>query len=183
MIDYSTKYTLSSVHNDAGNDEVITHSFDATDATLGEVLEKIEIFLIAAGFDWIKKGEIQHVDSVTDEDYDSTAGAELFDEYSVSAEEMYNRLNGLDDTAKIVEFPKKEKPEETITLTTGSNDYIFSGEYDIGSITFDGMDITDGMNVTLDTSDISFTQDYNVSLTPDDVTLTFTNFENEKEKD
>jgi len=184
MIDYSTKYTLSSVHTDAGNDEVITHSFDATDATLSEVLEKIEIFLIAAGFDWIKKGEIQHVDSISDEDYHSTAGAELFDEYSysVSAEEMYNRLNGLDNTAKIVAFPKKEK-EENITLTTGSNDYVFSGEYDIGSITFDGMDITDGMSITLDTSDISFTQDYNVSLTPDDVTFKFTNFENEKEKD
>jgi len=68
-------------------------------------------------------------------------------------------------------------------LTTGSNDYVFSGEYDIGSITFDGMDITDGMSITLDTSDISFTQDYNVSLTPDDVTFKFTNFENEKEKD
>jgi hypothetical protein len=53
----------------------------------------------------------------------------------------------------------------------------------MGSITFDGMDITDGMNITLDTSDISFTQDYNVSLTPDDVTFKFTNFENEKEKD
>ena len=39
------------------------------------------------------------------------------------------------------------------------------------------------MNITLDTSDVSFTQDYNVSLNPDDVTLTFTNFENEKEKD
>jgi hypothetical protein len=114
---------------------------------------------------------------VSDEDYDSTAGAELFDEYSISAEEMYNRLNGLDNTAKIVEFPKKEKEEETITLTTGSNDYIFSGEYDIGSITFDDM------NITLDTSDVSFTQDYNVSLNPDDVTLTFTNFENQKEKD
>lgn len=177
MKDYSTKYTLSSVHNDSGNDEVITHSFDATNATLGEVLEKIETFLIAVGFDWIKKGEIQHVESVTDEDYDSNVGAELFDEYSMNAEEMYNRLNGLDNTAKIVEFPQKVKSEDTITLTTGS------GEYDIGSITFDGMDITDGMNFTLDTSDVSFSQQYNVSLTPDDVTFKFTNPENKKEKD
>ena len=175
MEDYSTKYTLSSVHDDGGKEDVVTYSFDATDATLGEVLEKIEIFLIAAGFDWIKKGEIQHIESVSDEDYDLAAGKELFDEYSVSAEEMYNRLNGLDNTAKIVEFPKKEASEDTITLTgNGLDGLLFTGDYDIGSVTFDNMD------VTLDTSDITFTDSYNVSLTPSDITI---NFDKDKEKD
>jgi len=175
MEDYSTKYTFSSVHDDGGKEDVVTYSFDGTDATLGEVLEKIEIFLIAAGFDWIKKGEIQHIESVSDEDYDLAAGKELFDEYSVSAEEMYNRLNGLDTTAKIVEFPKKEDSEDTITLTgNGLDDLLFTGDYDIGSVTFDNMD------VTLDTSDITFTDSYNVSLTPSDITI---NFDKDKEKD
>lgn len=185
MEDYSTKYTLSSVHDDGGKEDVVTYSFDATDATLDEVLEKIEIFLIAAGFDWIKKGEIQHIDSVSDEDYDLAAGKELFDEYSITAEEMYNRLNGLDNTAKIVEFPKKEPSEDTITLTTGSNDFIFSGDYDISSVKFNDMDITDGMSFTLDTSDVSFSNSYdvlndsyNVSVTSDNVTI---NFEEEKD--
>lgn len=175
---YSKKYTFNSVHNDGGKEDVVTCSFDAADATLGEVLEKIENFLIASGFNWIKKGEIQHIDSVVDKDYDSTAGAELFDEYSLSAEEMYNRLNGLDNTAKIVEFPKKVPSEDTITLTTGSNDFLFSGDCDISSVKFNNMDMTDGMSFTLDTSDVSFGDSYNVSVTSDDVTI---NFKEEKD--
>ena len=106
----------------------ITYKFNSTEMDLSLVLGKMEEFLISSGYDWVKPGSLRCTNSKHGEDVESKRfdiediplelGEALKDALqslkSKNNKEVYDRLSGLDRTAKVINLSDKIKNKKNI---------------------------------------------------------------------
>jgi len=117
--EYRQVFKLSCLEYEGGREMVkLTQKFDGTDFNLQEILSVVEDFLINSGYDWLEPGSITYKSATPDiKDFGlfNNKNEKTEDEdLDVKREkniEAFERMSGIDRTAKVVNIGDHKKPE------------------------------------------------------------------------
>jgi hypothetical protein len=115
--EYRQVYKMSCTEYDGDREMVkLTQKFDGTDFNLQEVLGVVEDFLINSGYDWLEPGSLTYKSSTPNlEEYGLFNNKdEKSEDVDVKRDEnikAFERMSGIDRTAKVVHIGDHKKPE------------------------------------------------------------------------
>jgi len=117
--EYRQVFKLSCLEYEGDREMVkLTQKFDGTDFNLQEILSVVEDFLINSGYDWLEPGSITYKSATPDiKDFGlfNNKNEKTEDEdLDVKREkniEAFERMSGIDRTAKVVNIGDHKKPE------------------------------------------------------------------------
>lgn len=115
--EYRQVFKLSCLEYEGDREMVkLTQKFDGTDFNLQEILSVVEDFLINSGYDWLEPGSITYKSATPDiKDFglfnnknEKTEDEDVRREKNIEA---FERMSGIDRTAKVVNIGDHKKPE------------------------------------------------------------------------